>query len=371
MARKFLYIIAVIIVFIIASGFILRLYQNELTQFAFIPDTEFTEVSELEPSIYDSKEMWFSRGDVARYDNNPTLWKPDDLPAETKGDAAIFFIHPTSYLSKEFWNAPLDNAESQSRARLFLRGMASVFNASGDIWAPRYRQAAFGAFLTTAPEGMKAQKAAYNDVLLAFDRFVADIDDDRPIILAGHSQGSLHLINILKDRIADQSIASRIAAAYVVGWPISTTNDAPYLGLPACEDANQSGCILSWQSFAAPADYSQLKAIYDETIGFDGKSRAGSTIICTNPVTGALDQSAPAQSNLGTLVPNADLTEGELVVESVPSACNSDGFLLIGDPPELGPYVLPGNNYHVYDYPLFWANVRQDSINRLNALKAR
>ena len=24
----------------------------------------------------------------------------------------------------------------------------------------------------------------------------------------------------------------------------------------------------------------------------------------------------------------------------------------------MGPYVLPGNNYHVYDYPLFWANVR-------------
>ena len=39
--------------------------------------------------------------------------------------------------------------------------------------------------------------------------------------------------------------------------------------------------------------------------------------------------------------------------------------MLIGDPPALGGYVLPGNNYHVYDYSLFWANVRADAARRL------
>lgn len=356
-----------IIVLIIASGFILRLYQNELSQFAFVPDIEFTEVESLEPSVYDDNAMWFSRGDKAKLANNPTLWKPDGLANEPKGNAAIFFVHPTSYLAKEQWNAPIDDAQSQSRARLFLRGMASVFNASGDIWAPRYRQAAFGAFLTSAKEGQLAQEAAYADILIAFDRFIADIDESRPIILAGHSQGSLHLMNLLKDRIANQPIAKRIAAAYVVGWPISVTNDASFLGLPACKNGNQSGCILSWQSFAEPADYSQLKIIYDSSIGFDGNPRAGSKIICTNPVSGGQNQKTDAQENLGTLVPNAELTKGELVAQSVPARCNNEGFLLIGDPPELGPYVLPGNNYHVYDYPLFWINIRRDVKNRLKA----
>ena len=41
------------------------------------------------------------------------------------------------------------------------------------------------------------------------------------------------------------------------------------------------------------------------------------------------------------------------------------------DPPSLGSYVLPGNNYHVYDYPLFWANVRADVARRLDAFEAR
>ena len=376
LARKFLYVIAVITVLIIATGFILRLYQHELSQLAFVPDSNFIAVKALKPSVYDDNDMWFSRGEKARIANNPTLWKPDRLTDKVKGNAAIFFIHPTSYLDKENWNAPLDDERSQSRARLFLRGMSSVFNASGDIWAPRYRQAAFGAFLTNAKEGKLAQEAAYADVSLAFNRFIADVDASkdakRPIILAGHSQGSLHLMKLLSDRIArSKDLKSRIAAAYIVGWPISITNDAPYLGLEPCQDANQSGCILSWQSFAEPADYAQLKNIYDKSIGLNGRARAGSKIICTNPVSGGQNQKTSAQDNLGTLVPNAQLTKGELIDKSVPARCNEDGFLLIGDPPELGPYVLPGNNYHVYDYPLFWNNIRKDALNRIRVFSAQ
>ena len=50
------------------------------------------------------------------------------------------------------------------------------------------------------------------------------------------------------------------------------------------------------------------------------------------------------------------------------------GILLIGERdtlPEMGPYALPGNNYHVYDYALFWANVRADAERRLTAFEGR
>jgi len=41
--------------------------------------------------------------------------------------------------------------------------------------------------------------------------------------------------------------------------------------------------------------------------------------------------------------------------------------LLDGDIPALGPFVLPGNNYHVYDYALFWTAIRGDAVRRLQA----
>jgi hypothetical protein len=98
--------------------------------------------------------------------------------------------------------------------------------------------------------------------------------------------------------------------------------------------------------------------------------RADSPILCVNPLTGSANGQADMAANLGTLVPNAELTSGELVPGAVPAACNALGLLMIGDPPEMGSYVLPGNNYHVYDIPLFWANLRADVARRVNAWQA-
>jgi hypothetical protein len=45
-----------------------------------------------------------------------------------------------------------------------------------------------------------------------------------------------------------------------------------------------------------------------------------------------------------------------------------DGLLILdGAIPPLGPFVLPGNNYHVYDYALFWGAIRADAQRRLAA----
>ena len=42
MARKFLYIIAILIVLAIAALFALRMFSTELSRVAFVPTTEFT-----------------------------------------------------------------------------------------------------------------------------------------------------------------------------------------------------------------------------------------------------------------------------------------------------------------------------------------
>ncbi|HKR25357.1 MAG TPA: DUF3089 domain-containing protein, partial [Allosphingosinicella sp.] len=183
----------------------------------------------------------------------------------------------------------------------------------------------------------------------------------------------LHLMRLLRERIAGAPEAGRIAAAYLIGWPVSETADLPSLPLPPCAHPGQARCLLSWQSFAEPADTSQVTEVYDASAGPDGAPRAGSAMLCTNPLTGAVGGAAPAAANLGTLIPNDDMTEAEFRRAAVPARCGPRGFLLIGANdavPEMGPYALPGNNYHVYDYALFWANIRADAERRLAAYEA-
>lgn len=373
MARKFLYIVAVLIVLVIAGGFAFSIYQDELTDFAIgqlEPTVKFEKQEALAENVYDDPGMWFSRGQQQA--NNPASWQPVGAPEiEVPGSAAIFFIHPTSFMARTHWNAPLDDQESQDRARLFLRGLATPFAAAGQVWAPRYRQAGIFAFLTTKPEGAAALDDAYQDILLAFDHFTKNVQKDRPIILAGHSQGALHLTHLLKDRVAGKPIAKRIVAAYIVGWPVSVETDIPAMGLPVCASPDQTGCVMGWESYAEPARYGKILELYNATIGFDGNPRKDTPILCTNPLNGGSAPEAEASANLGTLKPSSDMSTGELIPATVPARCDDKGFLLIGEPVEMGPYVLPGNNYHVYDIPLFWANVRADALWRVQKFLAK
>lgn len=369
MARKFLYLIAILIMLAIAAAFTLRLFSEQLTRFALVPTTAFVPQPGVQMSAYADPAMWLARPDNKA--DNPALWTPNGFAPGAHPQAAVFFIHPTSYLERANWNAPIDNAEANERARLFLRGQASAFNEVGEIWAPRYRQATFGAFLTDKAEAERALDLAYGDIASAFDRFLLDIGRDRPIILAGHSQGALHLTRLLREKVAGTPLVKRIVAAYVVGWPISREADVEALGLPECSGPDQARCLLSWQSFAEPADPSMVLKTYAASTGFDGRPRAGTTMVCTNPITGAPGTAALASANLGTLVPSLDLKTAIITKAAVPARCDARGFLLIGDPPAVGAYVLPGNNYHVYDYSLFWANVRADAARRLAAYKGQ
>lgn len=365
MARKFLYVIAFLIALVIAGAVVYRIWGNDLIRWTFVPGRPFEPQGEARVDAYDRPDMWLARPDIRA---NPALWTPAGYQArKTSGGAAVFFIHPTSYLSGEGWNAPLDNKEANDRAALFLRGQASVFNEAGEIWAPRYRQATFGSFLTDAADAQRALNLAYGDIQVAFAAFLRQIDDDRPIVLAGHSQGALHLTHLLKDKVAGTPIARRVIAAYVVGWPVSRDHDLQAMGLPECTRPDQRGCVLSWETFGEPADPSLVLDTYDRSIGFNGEPRRGSRLVCTNPLTGTANARAPASANKGTLFPSADLNSATIEAGRVPARCGDRGLLLIGEGPDVGPYVLPGNNYHVYDYSLFWADVRADVARRVAA----
>ncbi len=369
MARKFLYVVATLIVLVIVGGVAYSLFGNDLLRRAMVPSVAFRAEPAMPANAYANRAMWFARPGLT---NTPVDWLPPGVERTGPGEAEIFFIHPTSFVGTDRWNAALDDGETNARAQVFLRGQASAFSAAGRVWAPRYRQATFGAFLTSEAAATQALDLAYGDVAAAFDRFLAEADPKRPIILAGHSQGALHLTRLLREKVTGTALGRRIVAAYVVGWPVSKATDLNALGMPECATADQTGCLLSWQSFADPADPTLILERYDASTGFDGRPRGGTPMVCTNPLTGTADAQAPASANAGTLIPDKALENATMTPGLVPASCGARGFLSIGDsPPDLGPYVLPGNNWHVYDYSLFWANVRADAVRRLAAWKQR
>ncbi|QKG69942.1 DUF3089 domain-containing protein [Erythrobacter mangrovi] len=383
MARKFLYLVAIVIVAFIAGAIALSIWSREATQIAFVPRGEFVEQPPLADNAYQDPAMWYSRPGIGRSD--PARYQPamsrsagsvapaEELARESEKapSFAVFFVPPTSYIKVGGgWNATLDDPTTDGRARLFLQGLASPFNRADEIWAPKYRQAAAGAFLTDKPEAQKAIDAAYADVLQAFRFFVDSVDPDKPIVLAGHSQGAAHILQLLREEIGGTPLQKRIVAVYAPGWPLSVKHDLPALPIPACAAAGQTGCLLAWSTIAEGGDSIMIMERYDATPGFDGQPRGSGPILCVNPLTGGTGGTAPAAANRGTLVPNETLARAELVPDAVPARCGDNGLLYIGEPPVMGEGVLPGDNYHVYDIPLFWKNLQDDVVERVKAWTA-
>ncbi len=367
-ARRFLFLILILILIFVGGAFALYQFGDRVLVRMSTPQGHYQEPPKGSGPDYSKEASWLATPGMAE---DPSKWLPENVAPPIAGDvAATFYVHPTTYLERDRWNAPLDAVgEPGRRAGLFVETQAGAFNGVSEVWAPKYRQAAFGAFLLSSRDATQALDLAYRDVLAAFDAFLAAQPPGRPIIVAGHSQGSMHLLRLLAER--RRQLHGRLAAAYIGGWPVAAEGDLPATGLGACTSAAQAGCVLSWQSFKDPANTSLVTKAWVGTAGLTGRSRTREDMLCVNPLTGTTDGAAPASVNEGTLIPNGDLSSASLAPARVGATCDN-GFLMIdGDVPNLGPFVLPGNNYHVYDYALFWGSIRADAERRLAAWRAR
>ena len=360
-ARRFLIVVFILTLLFVAAAFAIFQFGQQVLIKTATPSGHFQAPPASSGPDYAKTESWIAGPDIP---SDPSEWLPSGLPSAA-GQAAIFYVHPTTYLERDRWNAPLSgNGDSDGRASLFVQSQASALTSAGQVWAPRYRQAAYGAFLLNSEDAQMALDLAYSDVAAAFDEFLKR-NPESPLILAGHSQGALHLSRLLREPAPQ--LKGRLVAAYVVGWPLSTTADLPAMGLQPCSTADQTGCVLSWQSFGQPANPDLIMDAWGDTKGPTGIGRKRQDMLCVNPLTGTKDGSAPPQVNAGTLVPSADLKQAILEPGRVGAHCEGGLLLLDGDIPQLGPFVLPGNNYHVYDYALFWSVIRADAERRMRA----
>ncbi len=290
---------------------------------------------------------------------------PGSGAVDRQGEARVdvFFVHPTTYYKSAHFNGPIDDEDTN---RITDEGVmaiqASAFNGAARIYAPRYRQIALGGYFTEDRE--KGLALAYGDVLRAFDHYLAHWNAGRPLYLAAHSQGTRHSLQLLGDRFARASpVRERLIAAYLIGGWLPehrfTGNEAD---LPACERADDTGCVIGWRTVAE-----------DGTPSLRDGLAPGETNLCTNPLLWTRGpERAPRERNLGSLPLNV-IRDGELppIDRALVGARCADGWLRIDRPDADGYGVLVRRgDYHTYDYALFYMNLRENARRRVEAYLA-
>jgi len=283
----------------------------------------------------------------------------DMLPKELQGkyetdtSVDVFFIHPTSYTKKKKFgqNASVyDKDLNEKTDEGSINFQASVFNSSSRVFAPRYRQAHLSSFFPIdnldSSNAVAAFDLAYKDVKEAFEFYLNNFNNGRPIIIASHSQGTFHARTLLKDFFDGTTLQNQLVAAYLVGYyvPSNLTKN-----IPACAKPNSTGCIVSWRTF----EYN----FKPEYINFETQPA-----IVTNPITWDIDKPiATKEENKGILKRDFDEVNYNLI------DANVVGNILWVTKPQVFGIGLLKKNYHVADYNFFYESIKQNVADRVKA----
>lgn len=270
---------------------------------------------------------------------------------QDKAEADVFFIHPTilTYTPKnEFvWNGSVQddylNALVDSTSIL---NQATIFNSAGRIYAPRYRQAHYHAFVTEFKEDKAAAlDIAYTDVKKAFEYYLQHYNQGRPIIIASHSQGTVHATRLMKEFFDGKKLQDQLVSAYIIGI---ATPKTMFQQIKPCENATQIGCFVAYTTF--------LQGYLP-----DWHPKTSTELVSTNPLTWSLDEKfANNKLNLG------GVSYGFKWVKNFADAQNHLGVLWINTPYVFGRQFVHINNWHKADMNLFYDAIRSNAKTRVS-----
>lgn len=319
------------------------------------PKGEFSQASAPPAPNYADKNNWAAHPDK----NDPADKTPIPELKSVGNDAPVdvLFFYPTTYTgTKRYenqWNADVkDSRINKKTDGSAIQFQASIFNGVGRVYAPRYRQAHLNVFYNKKkPASNKAALAlAYTDIEAAFEYYLKHWNQGRPFIIAAHSQGALHAMNLIKRKIEGTNLEKQLIAAYIVGWPVPENF---YDHFQPCREPDQTNCFCSWRTW----NRQYILDHKDDPRIVDG-------IVCTNPLCWNTKEGeyVPKTENLGGVVNPFEKIYPEIVDAEI-----YRGLLLANKPKFKGSFLMTRKNYHIGDFNLYYMNVRENARQRTNA----
>lgn len=285
----------------------------------------------------------------------------------------VFFVHATSFNGGKAWLGAIDSRSSADAVqRIQLPNYAAPFAITGNVYAPRYRQASLFTQLTLREDALEARAFAYGDVHRAFLSFLKTRRGGHGFVIVGVEQGGLLAERLLRDVVArDPELKSQLVAAYLLE---TLTPQSLVMGpdaFPSCHNRRQSGCVVSYVSIDGDRPDKALQALQKSVYwpgGDDLQPFGSQKPLCVNPLTGAeTNDTIDAKHALGAT--NATGLEWgiEPAVTARKVSAHCLGGLLFVDKPKSPSFDDDGtweDQRKVNDYNLFYGDLEADLQSR-------
>jgi pimeloyl-ACP methyl ester carboxylesterase len=248
-----------------------------------------------------------------------------------------FYVYPTVS------NQPTPNATQSPdpEVRSIALYQAQRFSTRCRIFVPLYRQVtAAGVSTASQTHDTSGYETAYADVREAWLHYLRDDNRGRGVVLVGHSQGSRMLRALIRREIDPDPVVRDLLVSAIIPGANATVAKGRKVGgdfenVPACESADQTGCVISYSTFnKEPPDNARFGRTDTDPVGsaLDLPTGEGLEVLCVDPA--ALSGSAELES----LLPSEPFAPGVIAALL---------YKLYGGPPPTAdtPWLQPSDHY--------------------------
>lgn len=299
---------------------------------------------------YSSAKMWYSTN------QNPTA------------EVDVFYVTPTCVWdwvdSTEVVHHQMDVENSKQRAAVDGSNVlaSALFSKSCRFYSPYYRQITMESWMQPTVEIEARYKLAHKDIVVAFDYYMKYLNQGRPFILAGHSQGAKAVLELLKHTLSEQQY-QKMVAAYMFGFEVKQSDLDNHKILKPARDSLDCGVVVCYNSVSRPEAVSPLFK---------------DNVVCINPINWHTDATqAAARENLGSVFFKEDKTADTLFYQVGAKISPAIQTVIIDGLDDRDYYIpsigqlFPKGNYHVQEINLYFLNLQKNIEQRIKAFKQR
>lgn len=288
-------------------------------------------------------------------------WAYLESDTDDEKSADVFFICPTVYGGDEK-NTNMSLSDDKTKAN-FLGATnmeKGIYDDNARFFAPYYRQAGLSVYAMPEKDREQYFKTAYSDVREAFKYYMKHYNNNRPIILAGFSQGADMSIRLMKEFFNKGENAKLLVACYAIGWSVTEEELKENPKLKFASGSDDTGVIIAFNSEAEGIDDSLMIP-------------KGTKTLAINPLNWVTDSTrADKELNIGACFTDY---EGKITKEipQLTGAYIDDirGALKVTDvsakdyPAVLS--IFKDGVFHLYDYQFFYRNLEQNVQDRISS----
>ncbi|MEG1572079.1 MAG: DUF3089 domain-containing protein [Bacteroidales bacterium] len=287
---------------------------------------------------------------------------------KSKAEVDVFYIYPTvtfdtyTDVGDTVFYMDVFNPKQRTSVEKQMKFNQEVIAADYNFFAPYYRQITLENWIQDKTIYSERLQLSIQDIQAAFAYYMKNLNQGRPFILMGHSQGSKIIIELLKKGLTAKE-TKQFIVAYAIGFSLDSIETTNYPSLVPAKDSVDLGVLIAYNTICTPTGIMSVLA---------------NNYYCINPISWTCDTTISSKNDYRGHVKNYNWETGTYELDTTPlqMKITKENMLYTSDlnpqdykMPLLLRALFPLGSLHTEEVALYAMNIKYNMAQRVRAFQ--